>query len=282
MDQATHHRIKDALQSMDDYEFEHLVADLWGEMGWQTQVETQSMDAGVDVRAVKSVPYEQKVLIQAKRYSGSNKVGGPDIQQYSALKNQEENVDKVVVVTTGEFTRSARRRANDLNVKLVDGDDLVDLLVEYDTDEIAREYLVDETEEPEPARGATVTMEVDTERYTDDTSTDLPETDRWPFSMSALYTPGFVLVVITTLAVWIMAATAPLESEPFWGEYPVYNIAFVVMGLAGAVGVYLDGVKREIGLWKWIFVLAAAFPLLLAFSGPIYILGIAYHLQKQS
>lgn len=99
------------LQSMDDYEFEHLVGDLWEIQGWDIEVEQQSADAGVDVRATQTSPYPRKVLIQAKRYSEDNPVNGPDVQQYAALKQQESDTDESIIVTTGRFTSSAEDRA---------------------------------------------------------------------------------------------------------------------------------------------------------------------------
>lgn len=129
------------LQSMDNYDFEHFIAELWERQGWDAEVEQQSGDAGVDIRATKSSPYEQKVLIQAKRYAEGNTVGGPEVQQYSALKQQETGVDKAILVTTSQFTASAEDRAADLNVKLIDGDGLIDLLEESDAYDIVAEYL---------------------------------------------------------------------------------------------------------------------------------------------
>jgi hypothetical protein len=126
---------------MDDWDFEHLVADLWERQGWSTEVEQQSTDAGVDVRATKSLPHRQKALIQAKRYGQNTTVGGPDIQQYSSLRQQEADADQAVVVTTGRFTKSARRRAQDLNVKLIDGDDLVELIEHLDAHDAVEKYL---------------------------------------------------------------------------------------------------------------------------------------------
>lgn len=133
--------LKRHLQQMGDYDFEHFVADLWERQGWNTEVEQQSNDAGVDVRAIKSSPFHQKQLIQAKRYSQSTTVGGPDIQQYASLKQQEQAVDSAVIVTTSSFTRPAKKRADDLNVKLVDGDDLVSLIDEFDAHDIVDSYL---------------------------------------------------------------------------------------------------------------------------------------------
>lgn len=134
-------QLRNQLQSMDEFEFEHLIADLWREQGWEADVEQQSGDAGIDVRARKQKPYPKKVLIQAKRYSDDNPVGGRDIQQYSALHRQEPNVDEVIVVTTGHFTNPAEDRARDLNVKTLDGDDLVNLIDHLDAYDIVNEYI---------------------------------------------------------------------------------------------------------------------------------------------
>lgn len=102
-------------------EFEHFLARLWSMKGWSTEVTSSSKDKGIDVIAKKEDPYPQKKLIQAKKYSKGNKVSSKEIQQYSSLKHQEDNVDTVIVVTTSGFTRSAIERASDLNVKLIDG-----------------------------------------------------------------------------------------------------------------------------------------------------------------
>ncbi|EMA45496.1 restriction endonuclease [Halococcus saccharolyticus] len=133
------------LQSMDSYDFEHLVADLWEQQGWDTEVSQASSDAGIDVIATKENPYPQKKLIQAKRYGPNTTVGSPDMQQYYSLKEQEDNVDSVVIVTSNEFTYDAEERAQELNVKTVNGDEMVelidrlnsyDLLDQYDTSDV--------------------------------------------------------------------------------------------------------------------------------------------------
>lgn len=134
-------RLRRRLQAMDDYEFEHLVADLWELQGWDADVEQQSADAGIDVRATQSSPYRRKVLIQAKRYSDDNPVTGPNVQQYAALKQQEPDTDESIIVTTGRFTGSAEDRAKDLNVKLIDGEGLVDLISGLGAYSVVEEYV---------------------------------------------------------------------------------------------------------------------------------------------
>lgn len=120
--------IKRALRSIDEFEFERFVADLWRAMGWAAAATQGSTDRGVDVVATRDEPFPRKHVIQAKRYAGDNLVGSPAIQQYASLGRQEDGVDAVVVVTTSGYTQQARQVAADLNVKLVDGDDLVGIL----------------------------------------------------------------------------------------------------------------------------------------------------------
>lgn len=132
--------IKRRLQRMDDYDFEHFVADIWTRRGWETEVSQASLDAGIDVTATKTTPYKQKKLIQAKRYGENTTVGGPEIQQYASLKHQQIDADSVVVVTSNAFTRSAEERANELNVKLVNGDDLAELVLSLDAYDLLERY----------------------------------------------------------------------------------------------------------------------------------------------
>ena len=135
-----HDEALDRLQRMDNYGFEHFVADLWARQGWNTEVSQASIDAGVDVVATKETPYPQKMLIQAKRYGPNTTVGGPDIQQYASLKHQEQGVDSVVVVTSNGFSSHALDRAEELNVKTVDGNGLVNMLGQLNSHDLLEKY----------------------------------------------------------------------------------------------------------------------------------------------
>lgn len=133
--------LKSQLQSMDEYKFEHFLAGLWNKMDWETRVLQASGDAGIDVIATKTEPYPQKAVIQAKRYRDDTTVGGPAIQQYASLKHQIPAVDSVIVVTTSSFTEAAKERANELNVKIIDGDTLTTLIESLDAHNLVVEYL---------------------------------------------------------------------------------------------------------------------------------------------
>jgi len=116
--------IKNSLQNFSPEDFESLVATLWSKMGWSTTVTQSSRDQGIDIVATKSEVYTLKAVIQAKCYSDENRVGRPDIQQYSTLKEQVPDADTVIVVTSGFFTSDAKDLAEQLNVKTVNGTEL--------------------------------------------------------------------------------------------------------------------------------------------------------------
>lgn len=134
VDNLTDKQLLDRIQSMDEYAFEELVGDLWEAIGWQTTVTMESKDRGVDVVAERESPFYQKQVIQAKRYGSDNPVSSSEVQQYAGLHLQEDNVDAVVVVTTSRFTSDAQDVASDSNVKLIDGEDLCELVRTVDTD----------------------------------------------------------------------------------------------------------------------------------------------------
>ena len=139
------------LQQMDPYDFEEFIADVWVHLGWNTRTVGKPGDRGIDVIAKQG---EEKQLIQAKRYGPNTTVGSPEIQQYASLRIQEDGVDKVTIVTTGEFTRQAEDLAPELDVLLIDGEDLLGILDEIEAFEVFAKHFDDiEVGEPEHPAG---------------------------------------------------------------------------------------------------------------------------------
>lgn len=132
------------LQNMGEYKFEELIADLWEKFGWNTKVTSGSHDRGVDVVAERKWPVYQKHLIQVKRYSSNNTVGSQDIQQYSSLKQQKNRVDSVIIVTTSDFSKPAKEVADNLNVKTMNKDRLVNIIEKLDFDKSLNDHLRDQ------------------------------------------------------------------------------------------------------------------------------------------
>lgn len=275
--------IKQKLQSMDDYEFEHFVADLWETMGWDCEVSTASNDKGIDVRAKKTAPYDQKALIQAKRYSKGNKVGSPAIQQYSSLKHQEDNVDKVVVVTTSSYSRNAKELADDLNVKLIDGGDLVVLVDQEDAEELIAEYVDFEPESPgedvpEVADDSAL-AQTPSERSTAPSGLETASTPSRTVSGDVQLPETFWLkgAIGCTIGIWIVGLG--MDTFPASIIDPLLFITWI--GLP--VCLYKDS-QATLDVAKWpqqrkLYVGIAAVPALGLFVGPLY-LAVRYAVQK--
>lgn len=153
-------QIEAYLDEVDPYEFEQFVANLWEEYGFSTEVTSGSQDRGIDIKAEKESPFKQRVLIQAKAYSKENKVDSSDIDRYQILYRQEENVDKVVIISTGTFTRQAKQKAQELDVEAIDRDDLIGLIRDAD-------ITVPDTKSETPRSTETVDTESGTPRSTE-------------------------------------------------------------------------------------------------------------------
>lgn len=128
------------LRSLPPRHFEQFVADVWQEcQGWTTEVMDAGRDRGLDV--IGEPPGGgPKTAVQCKRYAEGNKISSDQIQQYASLRQQWDDVTGVTVVTTSSFTKAAEELADRLDVKCIDGDDLVRLVRRYDAEEILAWY----------------------------------------------------------------------------------------------------------------------------------------------
>lgn len=125
------------MREIEPEEFEELIANLWEYLGYKTEVTQSSADRGVDVTATREFPYEEKILIQAKRYSST--LSGPELREYGVL-TKRDSVDSVIVISTSGFTSQAKQEADEYNTKLIDGPALAQLLIEEDAVDLVREF----------------------------------------------------------------------------------------------------------------------------------------------
>lgn len=111
------------------YPLEHFVAHLLEAMGYKTRVTPVGTDAGIDIIAHKDdLGFEPPIIkVQVKSTEGS--VGDPIV---SALYGKVDSAEFGLLVTLGTFTPAAKSFArNKSNLRLIDGDELVDLIFEY-------------------------------------------------------------------------------------------------------------------------------------------------------
>lgn len=125
--------------------FERLVALLWNDMGYDTDLLQGKRDGGIDVIAEQTnrIPFSnpQKIAIQAKKWSG--KIPEPTIRDLFGVQkgghrhSSTDKFDESILVTSSGcsadksgFTRGARQFAKDNQVELIDGETLLSLLNE--------------------------------------------------------------------------------------------------------------------------------------------------------
>ncbi|MBX0287956.1 restriction endonuclease [Halomicroarcula sp. F28] len=120
-----YHDLESSIDQISAYEFEHLVADIWEKEGWDATVTQSSQDKGIDVVADRRDPVKLRALVQVKAYNQDNKVGSEEVRNYATLYEQEDNVDVVVIATSGWFTKQAVELADELNVRLNNRSDII-------------------------------------------------------------------------------------------------------------------------------------------------------------
>ncbi len=113
-------------------DFEHLIANLFTQMGFKTGTTRISSDGGVDVIAFDERPFlGGKIIIQAKRYK--NTVGVESVRALFGVM-QDEGATKGILVTTSSFGKASREFVNGKPIELMDGNALLHYLHENNFD----------------------------------------------------------------------------------------------------------------------------------------------------
>lgn len=122
------------LRKTDPYQFEEMMEKLLNAMGYkgtngQSVVTQKSNDGGIDGIINQDPLGLRTVYIQVKRYAENN-VGSPEINSFfGALRRKQ--ADRGVFITTSSFTKDAKEAAKQLNIALVDGEMLTNLMIQY-------------------------------------------------------------------------------------------------------------------------------------------------------
>jgi restriction system protein len=127
-------QLREQLHTMDPYVFEHLVRDLMEAMGYdEVEVTKQSGDKGVDVAA--SVQFgitSVKEVVQVKRYKSN--VQRTHVDELRGALYHHDAIQGTLLTTSG-FSKGAKDAAllpGAPPISLIDGDRLVDLLIEHE------------------------------------------------------------------------------------------------------------------------------------------------------
>ena len=112
-----------SVDSLNGYEFEKFVSNVFFAHGYHTAVTKKGADKGVDVVAKKR---GKTLVVQTKMYYNHN-VSNSAVQQiYTAKKFY--NAHLAIVVTNWYFTKHATELADKLNVVLIDRSELIEIL----------------------------------------------------------------------------------------------------------------------------------------------------------
>ena len=125
--------LKKALHAMGWADFEQLIAQLFGEMGFEEiEMTPKQGDGGIDVRGTLVVAGAIRVRIAAQVKRWQRNIQAPVVQQVRGSLGAHE---QGLIITTSGFSKGAReeaRRPDAAPVALMDGEQLVDLLIEHE------------------------------------------------------------------------------------------------------------------------------------------------------
>ena len=127
---ALRQKIREHLATMHPRDFEKLIDVLLSRMGFMdVQWTSYSHDGGVDVYGVWNITdgVEQTYAVQVKRKKAN--IGRPVVSQLAGdLKGNERGM----VITTSDFAPKAKEHAKTKNIALINGEQLISLLIEHD------------------------------------------------------------------------------------------------------------------------------------------------------
>ena len=131
--------ILESLRDLPPLKFEEFIAALWERNGYKARTTRASGDGGVDVYATTTYPYNRKIAIQAKRYAAGQCVGVKDVRACAGI-TLSGNIDEMVLVTTSDFSDTGRTAAEELNVKLVNGEMLAHIVTSWGAADLVESY----------------------------------------------------------------------------------------------------------------------------------------------
>ena len=104
--------------------FEEFVAEFYEEMGYKAFVTSKTNDGGYDIKLYKN---GLNCIVECKCFALGNNVGRPMIQKLVGA-NQKEKAEVMIFITTSDFSKGAREYAEEIGVKLINGNDFINLM----------------------------------------------------------------------------------------------------------------------------------------------------------
>ena len=115
----------DEFLSMTPREFEVAVGRILGLHGYRLALTGGPGDLAADLTGTD--PDGRPTVVQCKRYAPGHPVGSRDVQLLMAMGVRHHKAERLVLVTTSDFTDPARDLADEHGVELISGEELEDL-----------------------------------------------------------------------------------------------------------------------------------------------------------
>jgi hypothetical protein len=115
----------DDFLDMTPREFETAVGQVLGRHGYRLRLTGGPGDLAADLTG--SDPDGRPTVVQCKRYAPGHPVGSREVQLLIAMGVRHHQAERLVLVTTSDFTDPARELADEHDVELIGGDELEDL-----------------------------------------------------------------------------------------------------------------------------------------------------------
>ncbi|WP_339217743.1 restriction endonuclease [Ornithinibacillus sp. FSL M8-0202] len=120
--------VQDKVDKLDPWQMQELVGGLLQAMDYNVRVSPKGPDGGVDVLAYKDAFGFEKPIIKVQVKHRKSSASAPEIQQLLGANPIDANS---LFVSTGGFTSQAEAVARHNSVRLVDLEELVDLVVKW-------------------------------------------------------------------------------------------------------------------------------------------------------
>lgn len=118
------------------YRLKVIVRELLKKMGYrlseeddESYVPQEFRDAGVDGVIYQDALGVSRIYYQVKRYSSSIQEG--QIKEFIGTLKNDFSTDKGIFITTSKFTKGAREAVRTRDIRLIDGEQFLDLLFKY-------------------------------------------------------------------------------------------------------------------------------------------------------
>ncbi|PSQ63397.1 MAG: hypothetical protein BRD21_02865 [Halobacteriales archaeon SW_8_66_22] len=127
-DGVTNTELRGKLRDLEEGEFTQLVADLWEAQGWSTTVFSATKQVVYDIVAMREEPEQQRLLLWTEHKPGEEQLGPRSVERCATARDSSQGAESATLVTNALPRTAARQRAEGLDVTVIDGQDLVELL----------------------------------------------------------------------------------------------------------------------------------------------------------